>query len=134
MVTIVRGLPGSGKTTYCKTNFPNTMHLENDMFRMCSGKYTFDDSVTTSILIELFDFVERCLFITDGKMDIVLCCVFTSKKSIERYEYLAKKYNADFQVIRIIGEHSNVHNVPEVVYNSMKNNFQDWSNETIIYN
>jgi predicted kinase len=39
-LTIVRGLPGSGKSTYAKSL--NVFHIEADMFCMKDGKYEFD--------------------------------------------------------------------------------------------
>lgn len=42
MLVIVRGLPGSGKTTYVRENFSPCEHVEADMFFEHKGYYVFD--------------------------------------------------------------------------------------------
>lgn len=38
---IIRGLPGSGKTTLALKNFSHLMRIETDMFFSRGGKYVF---------------------------------------------------------------------------------------------
>lgn len=41
MLTIIRGLPGSGKSTYARSHFPGILLVEADMFAMVLGAYRF---------------------------------------------------------------------------------------------
>ena len=44
MLIIVRGIAGSGKTTFVKKTFPEAAHYEADMFFEQKGEYKFDAS------------------------------------------------------------------------------------------
>lgn len=44
-LTIIRCLPGSGKSTYAARNYPNTFHVETDMFHIHDGEYDFNPHV-----------------------------------------------------------------------------------------
>ena len=39
---LVRGVPGSGKSTFAAKVFPGAFHVENDMFHVKDGEYRFD--------------------------------------------------------------------------------------------
>ena len=38
---LVRGVPGSGKSTFAAKVFSGAFHVENDMFHVKDGKYRF---------------------------------------------------------------------------------------------
>ena len=80
MLALIRGLPGSGKSTFAKRYYPNILHLENDMFCMYSGNYVFDVEQAPKIHDQILKIVEQNLKLTDGKMDMVISCVFAHKK------------------------------------------------------
>ena len=43
MLILIRGLPGSGKSTMARVKYPNHIHLEADMyFEDDKGNYNFD--------------------------------------------------------------------------------------------
>lgn len=44
MIYILRGIPGCGKTTYCKNNFPDAIVCSADNFFIKDGVYQFDIS------------------------------------------------------------------------------------------
>ena len=131
MLTLIRGLPGSGKSTFAKRYYPNILHLENDMFCMYSSNYVFDREQAPKIHDQILKIVEQNLKLTDGKMDMIISCVFAHKKSIMKFSKLAKKYKCDFKVIRLTSDFGNNHNVPLDVLESMKNSFEDWEGEEI---
>ena len=131
MLTLIRGLPGSGKSTFAKRYYPNILHLENDMFCMNEGIYNFNKDKAKDVHDQILKIVNQNLKLTDGKMDMVISCVFAHKKSIMKFFKLAKKYNCKFEVIKLTSEFGNKHDVPVDVLESMKNSFQDWEGEEI---
>lgn len=120
----VRGVAGSGKSTFAKTL--GGRHYEADMFFIdpISGEYKFDGSK-----IKLAH--EWCQIRVEGDMvlnmdKIVVSNTFTQEWELEKYFELAKKYG--YKVFTIIVENrhggTNVHNVPEDKIEQMKNRFK----------
>jgi predicted kinase len=120
----VRGVAGSGKSTFAKTL--GGRHYEADMFFIdpISGEYKFDGSK-----IKLAH--EWCQNRVEGDMvlnvdKIVVSNTFTQEWELEKYFELAKKYG--YKVFTIIVENrhggTNVHNVPEDKIEQMKNRFE----------
>ena len=66
-----------------------------------------------------------------ARNDVVVSNVFVTVKAVNRYKELAKKYNADFKVLRMTGNFKNVHDVPKYTLASMKANFEDYSFEIV---
>jgi len=120
----VRGVAGSGKSTFAKTL--GGKHYEADMYFIdpISGEYKFDGSK-----IKLAH--EWCQNRVEGDMvlnmdKIVVSNTFTQEWELEKYFELAKKYG--YKVFTIIVENrhggTNVHNVPEDKIEQMKNRFE----------
>lgn len=127
-LTIVRGLPGSGKSTYAKTHY-NCLILENDMFHMKNGEYRWTAT-------KMNDAINWCISmatiaISNG-MDVVICNTFTRKAFVDSYKKIADILNADFEVIRCTGNYGNIHDVPQNVLTSMKESFEDYEGEVLV--
>jgi len=129
MLIIIRGLPGSGKSTYAKKNYPNALHLENDMYHYHNGVYEFDNNKQRNA-------VEWC--ITTAKnalrcgMDVVVSNTFTRKRFIDSYVEFAKELHITTKVIRLETNYGNIHDVPKSVFESMKKGFEDYEGEKIV--
>jgi predicted kinase len=118
---LVRGLPGSGKSTFAKTNFPSYFLMEADHFFYVDGKYCFDAS-------KLGAAHSRCQSITldllkDG-MNIIVCNTFTTKRELKPYFEIAKETHSNLSVITMNGNFGSIHNVPEETMVKMKNRFE----------
>jgi len=45
-LTLIRGLPGAGKSTYAQTHFSKSLHFEADQFfELNNGEYKFDPAL-----------------------------------------------------------------------------------------
>ena len=122
---LLRGLPGSGKSTFAKTLTARTgVYYEADMYFIKDGVYKFDPDLIKYAHNWCRDIVlER--MIEDLNL-IVVSNTFTQEWEMETYYSMAKIYG--YQVFSIIVENRhdgiNEHNVPEEHLERMKNRFE----------
>jgi len=120
---LVRGLPGSGKSTFAKLIC--NQHVEADMYFIdpVTGEYRFIPS-------KIKQAHEWCQNRTEGWMiqgyNVVVSNTFTQEWEMDPYFELAKKYN--YKVFQVIVENhhgnTNDHNVPDDKIEQMKNRFE----------
>lgn len=119
---LVRGLPGSGKTTFARMIGIGPVVSADDYF-MVNGKYVFDKDKLGKAHIYCRN--ETTAYMHEGKSRIYVANTFTTEEEMKPYFDLAKKYG--YFVFSIIVEnrhgHSSVHNVPETSVQTMKNRF-----------
>ena len=120
---IVRGIPGSGKSTFAKTL--GGQHYEADMYFIdpTTGEYKFDGTKIKNAHAWCLDRVKTDM--TAARDKIVVSNTFTQEWEIEPYFELAKEFG--YKVFSIVVENRhdgiNVHNVPEDKIEQMKNRF-----------
>lgn len=123
-LTLIRGLPGSGKTTLAKQMYPS-LHVEADMFFQRDGKYQYNAA-------RIRDAHIWCQSVTRFALgygaDVVVSNTFTTLKEIEPY---LKMTNQTLEVIKCVGEFGSVHDVPEETLAKMKARWQDFEGETV---
>ena len=130
MLILIRGCPGSGKSTYCRNHFPQFLHLENDMFHINDkGEYVFNGRKQDQA-------VQWCMDMTDLALSrgvsVVVSNTFTKRKYLNAYIRLAERYGVPYKVIRMTADFGNVHNVPKDVLENMKRGFEDFYGEEIV--
>jgi predicted kinase len=124
---IVRGIPGSGKSTFAKTL--GGKHFETDNFFMVDGEYKFDvtklkaahewcqNSVNTAMILNIT---------TDLNNTIVVSNTFTQEWEMKPYFDMAETYG--YRVFSLIVENRhggvNQHGVPQDKLEIMKNRFE----------
>ena len=125
----VRGLPGSGKSTFSKKIADNLghSHVEADQFFTDeSGKYNFDRA-------KLPDAHWRCMIDTIRNLaagkSVVVANTGTTREEILQYREIANKCGADFVVVKMTGDFGSVHGVPAVTIDRMKRRWEDWPDE-----
>ncbi len=122
MLRLIRGLPGSGKTTLAKQY--HCLHLEADMYFIKNGQYNFDKH-------KLQNAHQWCLLQTEialkNNMDVVVSNTFTQLWELERYIKLAIHYNIKYQIIEATGSYPNDHNIPEEKLTQLKAKWQSFS-------
>jgi len=93
MLVLLRGLPGSGKTTLAKLF--NCAHFEADMFFMRDGEYQFDATKLKDAHAWCQNEVNAAMILnytTGVNENIVVSNTFTQEWEMEAYYKLAEKY------------------------------------------
>lgn len=127
---LVRGLPGSGKSTMAReiaagSNFRGPgmgyAHLEADQFFYENGVYNFDAS-------KLHQAHQRCLLnartCLEGNQSCVVSNTFTTKKELKPYFDLALEFNIAPVVLLAQNVFGSVHGVPDETMKKMQERFQ----------
>jgi predicted kinase len=124
IMTIVRGLPGSGKSTFAKSL--GVFHLEADQFHMVDGKYDWKGYNIKSA----HSFIKKLAGeIMNVGSDLVISNTFTQYWEFEDYIKLAHMKGYTVVVVRCTHVFGNVHNVPEDAIEKMRNRFEDYTEE-----
>jgi len=122
---IIRGLPGSGKTTEAnkikKVN-PSIEHYEADMFITVNGEYKFSPETIPYSHEWCKSMTAKALM--DGK-DAIVSNTFTQQWQIDPYIKMAKVFNADIELITCRGEYGSVHGVPEETMERMRAGWEE---------
>lgn len=127
---LLRGLPGSGKTTLAHIILQHPAGLEqevlsaDDFFEDENGDYNFDSTK----IKEAHNYCQfRCSErMRQQKSRIVVANTFTQEWEMEDYYKMAERYNYRVHSIIVENRHGNenVHGVPEDKLQQMKNRFQ----------
>ena len=139
-VTILRGLPGSGKSTYAKNHHNGAVICSADSFFVDEqGIYHFQK-------LRIGDAHEHCLnqFIAAvlvGESDVVVDNTNTCQWEYEKYILLGKKYGYTVKIVRMHADAShldslverNVHNVNKRTMRQMLDRFEDDTREHIVH-
>lgn len=118
---LVRGVPGSGKTTFAKS-LNLFFHYEADQyFTDLDGNYLYDP---TKVKEAHFWCQDEVKFAMQNRHDIVVANTFIRKWQMEPYLKMARA--EDYQVFIVIcnGDFLNTHNVPSKVVQRMKHEFE----------
>ena len=121
VLTLVVGLPGSGKSTFAK-GVPNASHYEADMFFVDkAGTYNFD----RTRLKQAHEWCQRMTArdLMNGK-SVVVSNTGLQIWERETYYKIAQRCGARIRVKVMTGNYGNIHNVPEEALEMMKRRFQ----------
>lgn len=127
MLVLLRGLPGSGKTTLAKSF--NCAHFEADMFFMKDGEYQFDATKLKDAHAWCQTEVNNAMILnhtTGINENIVVSNTFTQEWEMEAYYELAKKYGYTVFSLIVENRHNGVneHGVPADKLDQMRNRFE----------
>ena len=124
---IVRGVPGSGKSTFAK-NLGGT-HFETDAYFMVDGEYKFDFTKLKEAHKWCQDGVNTAMILnhTTGLNEIIVVSnTFTQEWEMQPYFEMAESWG--YRVFSIVVENRhggiNQHGVPEDKIEIMKNRFE----------
>lgn len=117
---LIRGLPGSGKTTMAQ-KLTDYNHVEADMyFIRPDGFYDFNGG-------RLAQAHEMCRRIARDWLEVgnvVVSNTFVKKWEMQPYLDMAKELGAEVQILEAKGNFQNVHGVPENIIARMKTNWE----------
>lgn len=123
---LIRGLPGSGKSTFAETiaDAMNAQHFEHDRYLYTDeGEYLW----TPKRMAYAY---RQCLRDTEAAMttgvDVVVSNVFPTAKAMKNYRKLAEQYayRLTYAVVENRRGGVNVHDVPQEALDDMRNAFQ----------
>lgn len=120
---IVRGIPGSGKSTFAR-NLGGT-HFEADMFFLdINSDYKFDMSQIKQAHEWCKNSIREAM--ESSQKTVVVSNTFTQEWEMEPYLEMAKEYG--YQVFSVIVENrhggKNIHDVPEDIIDKMRGRFE----------
>lgn len=136
VMILVRGLPGSGKSTYAKRVAANLNEsyvqrgegearvFEADQFFTAEdGTYTYDRSKVK----EAHEDCQRRVreFIEAGGTDAIVANTFTREWEVAPYRQIAEETGSMLFIIRVEASYDNVHGVPREKIEEMASRFED---------
>ena len=127
---IVRGVPGSGKTTWAaaKAAELGAKHLEADQYFARSGTYVFDFKK----LPQAHNWCWHETFAGFKNLDnVVVSNTFTMQWELDRYVGEALRRSYDVRIVQMTKEYGSIHNVPEHKMVVMRERFVD--NSKLVY-
>lgn len=122
---LVRGIPGSGKSTKAKSMLvsnPNLVHLEADMLFEASGEYKFDPTLLSTA--HDWCYSNTVFNLLAGK-DVVVTNTFTKMWELESYLYIGQRLECDITIIEMKCEYGSIHGVPESKLQQMKARWEE---------
>ena len=118
---IIRGLPGSGKTSLALDRYSHLMRIETDMFFTRSGKYVFTLELNKKA-VKWFNKTVRDMAKTG--MDFVVTGVFAAHtERLANTISTGLDYGYDVYIKTLTKNYGNIHNVPEEHLKAMRNGF-----------
>lgn len=123
---IIRGLPGSGKSTKARQMLREgqiTKHLESDMYFESTEGYIFDKDK----LPEAHAWCRKeCRKALERGENIAVTNTFIRRWEAQDYFDMAMEYGADVKVIECKESYGSIHDVPEAVLKIMKENWEEF--------
>jgi predicted kinase len=127
---IVRGLPGSGKSTFARSIAKSYQVFEADQYFMKRGKYNFDPTklkdAHNDCKQRVANRMRENLFNSIFFNNIVVSNTFTQDWEMKYYRSIGKRYGYKVHTIIVENRHygTNVHGVPQNKLQVMENRFE----------
>ena len=118
---IVRGLPGSGKSSLAK-KITELVYSADDFFTNKKGEYNFNAKLLGKAHEWCWGKVRDAMFI--GANAVAVANTFTQAWEAERYYQIAEEYGYSVFVIECQNDFGNVHDVPQESIDALKERWE----------
>ena len=118
---IVRGLPGSGKSSLAK-KVTESVYSADDFFTNKKGEYNFNAKLLGKAHEWCWGKVRDAMFI--GANAVAVANTFTQAWEAEKYYQIAEEYGYYVFVIECQNDFGNVHDVPQESIDAMKERWE----------
>ena len=140
-LVIVRGLPGSGKSSLARAISHPSCHWEADMYfkrtfdefgneDSYDGPYLFDPSLLGHAHAWCLDMVQA--YMCHLNSTVVVSNTFSRLWEMKPYLDLASRKGWDVSVIKVVGDHGSIHDVPAETIVRMRDGWQDFDGEITV--
>jgi predicted kinase len=122
-LTLIRGIPGSGKSTMAKQLVADEVascHFEADMWIDYAAG--FDQSMLRTAHANCIESARHALH---KGQSVVVSNTFTRRWEMQPYMDMAKQYGSTVNVITATGNYGSIHNVPDDVIKAMRDRWED---------
>lgn len=124
-LTLIRGLPGAGKSTMAKAMVeadPSLYHFEADQYFVdASGNYRFEPTELEDAHTWCFDETRYAL---NSGCSVVVSNTFTRKWEMEPYRKLAEELGAELEILEATGNYGSIHGVPQKTIDAMRSRWE----------
>ena len=123
-LTLIRGLPGSGKSTMARKIALETgaLHVEADMWFNYSEKWRNESVKMAHAICQ--EQAHKSLYY--GR-DVVVSNTFTQQWEMQPYLDMARQYGAQVEIITATGDYGSIHNVPAEAIQAMRERWEEVS-------
>ena len=121
-LTLIRGLPGSGKSTMARKIALETgaLHVEADMWINYSEKWRKESVKMAHAICQ--EQAHKALYY--GR-DAVVSNTFTQRWEMQPYLDMAEITSAQVEIITATGDYGSIHDVPDEVIQAMRERWEE---------
>lgn len=132
MLILVRGVPGSGKSTWAKWSYTGTndtvVEADNYFIRP-DGTYDFNPKMLSNA--HEWCFKQACISYVMYE-NVYVANTFTRIWEMQKYLDWARVRNIPIRVVRCTGNYDNIHGVPKAKVQQMLDRFEDYEGEEFV--
>lgn len=127
VLTIIRGLPGSGKST--KAAALGCFHVESDMYCIHNGIYKWAEDTVLGSLDFRYKMVDNAM---KFGCDIVVTGTFPTISELSVFVDLGKSYGYTVNVCKCVGSYVSLHKPPLNFIKKLNDIWENFSGEIIL--